>query len=66
MEALGDTDLVDPTRLDKAIAECIAFHEFLTELFENISRRDVLSGVPFDRRAAASTSLRRATAITRC
>ncbi|HEY6729228.1 MAG TPA: hypothetical protein VI197_34695 [Polyangiaceae bacterium] len=55
MEALGDTELVDPTRLDKAIQECIAFHEFLIELFENISRRDVLNGVPFDRRAAAST-----------
>ena len=55
MEALEDTDLVDPTRLDKAIQECVAFHEFLTGLFDNISRRDVLNGVAFDRRAAAST-----------
>jgi len=51
---LGDTDLVDPARIDAALQECVAFHSFLQQLFEDISRRDVLVGVPFDRRAAAA------------
>lgn len=54
MSGLGDTDLVDPGRLEAAIDECMAFHGFLTQLFEDISKRDALSGVPFDRRAAAA------------
>jgi hypothetical protein len=55
MDALRDTDLVDPIRLQKATLECGQFHGFLTDLFDNISKRDVLVGVPFNRRAAAST-----------
>lgn len=51
---LQDTDLVDSARLERAIDECMAFHSYLQQLFEDISRRDVLEGVPFDRRAAAS------------
>ena len=54
MERLSDTDLVDPGRLEAAIDECVAFHSFLVQLFDDISRRDVLADVPFDRRAAAS------------
>jgi len=54
MERLEDTDLVDPARLEAAIDECVAFHSFLLQLFDDISKRDVLLGVPFDRRAAAS------------
>lgn len=54
MSRLQDTDLVDPSRLETAIDECLAFHSFLMELFEEISKRDVLDGVRFDRRAAAS------------
>ncbi|MBK7578802.1 MAG: hypothetical protein IPI67_01235 [Myxococcales bacterium] len=53
MERLEDTDLVDPARLEAAIDECVAFHSFLLQLFDDISRRDVLAGVPFDRRATA-------------
>jgi hypothetical protein len=53
MIGLEDTDLVDPARLEAAIDECMAFHGFLSQLFEDISRRDELTGVPFDRRAAA-------------
>jgi hypothetical protein len=53
MERLEDTDLVDPARLEAAIDECVAFHSFLMKLFDDISKRDVLAGVPFDRRAAA-------------
>jgi hypothetical protein len=50
---LQDTDLVDPARLETAIDECMAFHGYLQQLFEDISRRDVLESVPFDRRGAA-------------
>lgn len=57
MARLEDTDLVDPLRLEQAIDECVAFHGYLQGLFDDISKRDVLNGVPFDRRAAA-TALR--------
>ena len=51
---LQDTDLLDPMRLENAIDECVAFHTYLQQLFEDISKRNVLVGVPFDRRAAAA------------
>jgi hypothetical protein len=54
MGRLEDTDLVDPVRLERAIDECVAFHSFLLELFDDISKRDVLDGVAFDKRSAAS------------
>jgi len=54
MGHLQDTDLLDPTRLENAIDECIAFHGYLQQLFEEISKRNVLAGVLFDRRAAAA------------
>ncbi|HVU03883.1 MAG TPA: hypothetical protein VHE30_19125 [Polyangiaceae bacterium] len=50
---LEDTDLVDPARLERAIDECMAFHGYLQQLFDDISRREVLEGVVFDRRNAA-------------
>ncbi len=53
MERLEDTDLVDPARLQRAIDECVAFHSFLVKLFDEISKRDVLEGLHFDRRGAA-------------
>ncbi|MCB9582550.1 MAG: hypothetical protein H6717_36270 [Polyangiaceae bacterium] len=55
MTRLEDTDLVDPARLENAIDECMAFHSFLVQLFEDISKREVLVDVPFDRKAAADT-----------
>lgn len=55
MSGLEDTDLVDPARLEAAIDECVAFHGFLLALFEDISKRDELVAVPFDRRAAAGS-----------
>lgn len=54
MARLEDTDLVDPARLEDAIDECVAFYGFLMQLFDDISKRDELSGKSFDRRAAAS------------
>ena len=53
MNRIGDTDIVDPAGLETAIDECIAFHGYLQQLFDDISRRDVLDGVQFDRRGAA-------------
>jgi hypothetical protein len=55
LSGLEDTDLVDPQRLEAAIDECMAFHGFLTRLFDDISKRDELVGVPFDRRGAAAS-----------
>lgn len=54
MNGLDDSDVIDSPRLERAIEECDAFHGFLLELFEDISKRDVLAGTPFDRRSAAS------------
>jgi hypothetical protein len=55
LSGLEDTDLVDPARLEAAIDECVAFHGFLNQLFEAISKRDDLRDVPFDRRDAAAS-----------
>jgi hypothetical protein len=53
LTALEETDLLDPERLERAVAEAEQFHVFLSALFEQIGQRDELTGVPFDRRAAA-------------
>jgi hypothetical protein len=53
MGALEESDLLDPARLQRAIAECEQFHAFLTDLFDRIGKRDELIGLPFDRKAAA-------------
>jgi len=55
MEQLSDTDLVDQTRLNGAIEECHEFYRFLVELFDEISKREVLENIPFDRREAAGS-----------
>jgi hypothetical protein len=57
MEVIGhleEADLVSTITLSNASQECSAFYSYLIQLFEDISRREVLSGVPFDRRAAAA------------
>src|SRR5207249_1209140 len=53
MCALEEADLLDPQHFGNAVQECEAFHAFLMTVFESISRRDELSGTPFDKRAAA-------------
>ncbi len=53
MNALNETDLLDPQRLGMAVSECDAFHEFLVKLFDAISDREELKETPFDRQAAA-------------
>jgi hypothetical protein len=57
MNAIGrleDSDSISSSALTYAIEECGAFHGYLIQLFEEISKRDVLIKVPFDRRAAAA------------
>jgi hypothetical protein len=53
MNALSETDLLDPQRLAMAVDEAEAFHEFLIGLFDAISEREELKDVAFDRPGAA-------------
>jgi hypothetical protein len=58
MSAMGGlevTDLLDDRRMDRAVLESKAFHEFLIQLFEQIGKRDELRGIAFDRRRAAES-----------
>lgn len=52
---LGDVDFLDPVRLDEVVDECQVFLDFLTGLFDHISRRTELADLPFDRQAATET-----------
>ena len=53
MNGLADSDLLDQARLEAAARECDAFFTYLTQLFDQISKRGELVGVAFDRRDAA-------------
>lgn len=53
MAQLEDSDLFDAARLGQAIEECERFYEFLMALFGQMSNRNELDRVPFDRRGAA-------------
>jgi hypothetical protein len=55
MAELEESELIEPSRLDKATAESEQFYEFLTALFDQIGHRVELASTPFDRRAAASS-----------
>ena len=55
MSGLEDADLLDPRRIEQAIVESRAFYDFLIALFDDISKRDELKGVAFDRRNAATS-----------
>ncbi len=52
LAALRDTDLIDTARLDIAARECEELFGFSMQLFDGLSQQE-LSGVPFDRAAAA-------------
>jgi hypothetical protein len=54
MNALEEVDQLDAARMELAVREARAFHEFLNGLFDKISRRDELVGHPFDRKRAAA------------
>lgn len=51
---LEESDLVSSATLADASRECQSFHGYLLQLFEDISRRDVLTGIRFEKRAAAA------------
>ncbi len=53
MDALRESDLLDPGRLAVVVDEAEQFQLYLVELFDGIGRREELAGLPFDRRAAA-------------
>ncbi len=55
MNGLEDADLLDPRRIEQAIVESRAFYDFLIALFDDISKRDELKGIAFDRRNAAAS-----------
>ena len=55
IEELTDTDILDPSRLERAVHECEEFFAYLMDTFERIGRREELQGVAFDRRDAAET-----------
>jgi hypothetical protein len=52
LEDLRDVDLLDPSRMDHAVAECRAFSKFLGGLFDKVSARAELKDVAFDKTAA--------------
>lgn len=54
MSELSEASLIASSTLAEASRECQSFHAYLLQLFEDISRRDALSGVEFDRRSAAA------------
>jgi hypothetical protein len=55
MSGLEDDGLLDPERIERAIVESRAFYAFLIVLFDDISKRDELKAVAFDRRKAAAS-----------
>lgn len=52
LEEVRDVDLLEPARLARAADESRQFATFLGELFERVSQRAELRGVPFDRQTA--------------
>jgi hypothetical protein len=53
LEELRDVDLLDPVRMDHAVAECRAFSKFLGALYERVNQRAELRDVPLDKQAAS-------------
>lgn len=53
MDAIRTVDWLEPAKLEEALVESEAFFEFLIHLFEQISKRDELIGIDFDKRRAA-------------
>ncbi len=55
LDGLRDVDLLEPRRLEAAVAECEAFRTFLETLFREVGQRKELRASPFARHAAADT-----------
>ncbi len=55
MSGLEETDLLEPERLQRAVAECEQFYAFLMNLLQQIGKRQELTSIAFDKRAAAES-----------
>lgn len=55
MSGLEETDLLEPERLQRAVAECEQFYAFLMNLLQQIGKRQELASVAFDKRGAAES-----------
>lgn len=55
IDTLRDADLLDEQRMHDAVDECRAFYAYLERLLAQISRREELRDLPFDKQTAADT-----------
>ena len=55
IDLLRDADLLDEQRMHDAVDECRAFYGYLERLLGQISRREELRDLPFDKQTAADT-----------
>lgn len=55
IEELTDTDILDPSRIERAVLETEEFYAYLMDTFEKIGKREELRDVAFDRKDAAET-----------
>src|SRR6185312_14841572 len=53
MSSLEASDLLEPLRMERAVAECEQFYVFLMNLLQAIGNRAELAQAPFDKRGAA-------------
>ncbi len=55
MNGLEETDLLEPERMQRAVAECEQFYAYLMTLLAQIGKRAELASATFDKRAAAES-----------
>ncbi len=55
MNGLEETDLLEPERMQRAVAECEQFYAYLMTLIQQIGKRSELASAAFDKRAAAES-----------
>ena len=55
MSGLEASDLLEPLRMERAVAECEQFYVFLMNLLQAIGKRAELAQAPFDKRGAAES-----------
>ncbi|MEM9191012.1 MAG: hypothetical protein AAGF12_17635 [Myxococcota bacterium] len=55
LEQLQDVDLLEAERMKLAVEECTAFFHYLEQLFGQVTRREELADLPFDKKQAAET-----------
>jgi hypothetical protein len=55
MNGLEESDLLEPSRMERAVAECEQFYAFLMNLLQQIGKRAELAEIAFDKRGAAES-----------